>query len=225
VFIASAATCHHLWREEVQKLCSRCVWVSSDGGDEAVFWSDVNAWFFEHQPRNSADILSPRRSSGQSILEAAHIAVDGLDMQDLFMHMLAVAGDDQLAFDRLFGAKAISAGSPSVHNRMSVFEKRLLQNRADGVLQAIGQHRIQMTAVTIAGKSGLAFAGSTSPAFQPCRRASSPCAAAVVDPDDARQPGGAKPLLLSVAVCGSGLAAAVVVACILGLDIGLISTS
>jgi hypothetical protein len=48
-------------------------------------------------------------------------------------------------------AKAISAGSPSVHNRMSVFEKRLLQNRADGVFRAIGQHRIQMTAVTMAG--------------------------------------------------------------------------
>jgi hypothetical protein len=31
-------------------LCSRCVWVSSDGGDEVVFWSDVNAWFFQHQP-------------------------------------------------------------------------------------------------------------------------------------------------------------------------------
>ena len=36
------------WTRQWAKLCSRCVWVSSNGGDQAVFWRDVNAWFFQH---------------------------------------------------------------------------------------------------------------------------------------------------------------------------------
>jgi hypothetical protein len=46
-------------------------------------------------------------------------------------------------------AKAISA---TVHAQQNVRPgNRVLQNRADGVLRLIGQHRIQMMAVMVAG--------------------------------------------------------------------------
>ena len=32
--------------QQIEMLCSQCVWVSSNGGNQAVFWRDVNAWFF-----------------------------------------------------------------------------------------------------------------------------------------------------------------------------------
>ena len=72
-------------------------------------------------------------------------------MQNLFMRVLAVAGDDQLVFDRLLFGESDQCRIAVRAQQNVRLRKRLLQNRADGCLGAIGQHRVQMIAVTVAG--------------------------------------------------------------------------
>ena len=67
------------------------------------------------------------------------------------MHVLAVAGEDQLVFDR-FCLGESDQRRIAVHAQQHVSVRNCsLQNRVDGVLRAIVQHRIQMMAVAVAG--------------------------------------------------------------------------